>query len=83
MEDDPESYHVFWGVIDAKQVLNALNITHTCKQPSWFSKQLAEDIIMRYCSSDTIVDTFAGKLMQMRVMNFIETTLALISIEIL
>ena len=48
------------GFIDAKQVLNALNITRTCKQPSWFSKQLAKDIIMKYCSSDTIVDPFAG-----------------------
>lgn len=48
------------GFIDAKQVLNALNITRTCKQPSWFSKQLAKDIIQKYCTSDTIVDPFAG-----------------------
>lgn len=48
------------GFIDAKQVLNALNITRTCKQPSWFSKQLAKDVIMKYCSSNTIVDPFAG-----------------------
>ena len=48
------------GFIDAAQVLNALNITRTCKQPSWFSKTLAKDIIQKYCSSQTIVDPFAG-----------------------
>lgn len=48
------------GFIDAKQILNALNITRTCKQPSWFSKNLAKDIIQKYCTSDTIVDPFAG-----------------------
>lgn len=48
------------GFIDAHQVLNAFNITRTCKQPSWFSKSLAKHIISDYCSSDTIVDPFAG-----------------------
>ena len=48
------------GFIDANQILNALNITRTCKQPSWFSKSLAKHIISEYCSSDIIVDPFAG-----------------------
>ena len=48
------------GFIDAAQVLNALNITRTCKQPSWFSKRLAMNTIQKYCSSQTVVDPFAG-----------------------
>ena len=48
------------GFIDSKQVLTALNVTRTCKQPSWFSQTLAERIISEYCSDDTIVDPFAG-----------------------
>lgn len=48
------------GFIDATQVLNALNITRTCKQPSWFSQSLAERIISDYCTSDTIYDLAAG-----------------------
>lgn len=48
------------GFIDGKQVLNALNVTRTCKQPSWFSKEFAKRVISKYCTSDTIVDPFAG-----------------------
>lgn len=48
------------GFINNKQVLNAMNITRTCKQPSWFSKQLATKIIQTYCTQDIIVDPFAG-----------------------
>ena len=48
------------GFIGATQILNALNITRTCKQPSWFSKTLAKKIIFDYCTCDTIVDPFAG-----------------------
>lgn len=48
------------GFIDARWVLQALNITRTCKQPSWFSKTLAKQIISKYCTSETIVDLFAG-----------------------
>lgn len=48
------------GFIDAKQVLTAMNVTRTCKQPSWFSKTLAKDIIQKYCTSNTVVDCFAG-----------------------
>lgn len=48
------------GFIDSNQILSALNITRTCKQPSWFSKSFAKDIIKKYCTSDTIVDPFAG-----------------------
>lgn len=48
------------GFIDAKQVLTAFNVTRTCKQPSWFSKSLAKDLISKYCTSDVIVDPFAG-----------------------
>lgn len=48
------------GFIDSRQILNAMNITRTCKQPSWFSKSFAKKIIQEYCTSDTIVDPFAG-----------------------
>lgn len=48
------------GFIDSKQILNALNITRTCKQPSWFSKSFAKHIIQNYITSDVIVDPFAG-----------------------
>lgn len=48
------------GFIDNKQVLNALNITRTCKQPSWFTKSFAMEIIQKYCTTDIIVDPFAG-----------------------
>ena len=48
------------GFIDAKQILTAMNVTRTCKQPSWFSKTLANNLIQKYCTSDTIVDCFAG-----------------------
>lgn len=48
------------GFVDAKQVLTAMNVTRTCKQPSWFSEEFASDIIRRYCNTDTIVDPFAG-----------------------
>lgn len=48
------------GFIDAKSILTALNVTRTCKQPSWFSKALAKEIIQKYCTSDTIVDICAG-----------------------
>lgn len=48
------------GFIDNNQVLTAMNVTRTCKQPSWFSKSLAKSIIKTYCTTDTIVDCFAG-----------------------
>jgi hypothetical protein len=48
------------GFIDAKQVLTAMNVTRTCKQPSWFSESLASKLIQAYCTSDVIVDPFAG-----------------------
>lgn len=48
------------GFIDNRQILQAMNISRTCKQPSWFSKQLAKKIIQTYCKEDTIVDPFAG-----------------------
>lgn len=48
------------GFITAKSVLNAMNVTRTCKPPSWFSKTLAKQLITDYCTSDTIVDPFAG-----------------------
>ena len=48
------------GFIDNKQILNALNITRTCKQPSWFSKSLAKRLITSYCTEEVIVDPFAG-----------------------
>lgn len=48
------------GFIDAKEVLNGLNVTRIAKQPSWFSKTFAKYIITQYCTSDVIVDPFAG-----------------------
>ena len=48
------------GFIDSRQVLNAMNITRTCKQPSWFSKSLAKKIIQEYATTDIIADPFAG-----------------------
>lgn len=48
------------GFIDNKQILTAMNVTRTCKQPSWFSKSLAKHVIETYCTSDIIVDSFAG-----------------------
>lgn len=48
------------GFIDNQQVLNAMNICRICKQPSWFSKSFAKQVIKAYVTSDTIVDPFAG-----------------------
>lgn len=48
------------GFIDNKQVLTAMNVSRICKQPSWFSEKFAEELISKYCTSDTIVDPFAG-----------------------
>lgn len=48
------------GFIDAHQVLNAMNVTRTCKQPSWFSKSFAKHIMETYTSTNVIVDPFAG-----------------------
>lgn len=48
------------GFIDGNQVLTALNVTRTCKQPSWFSKAFAKRIIESFVTSDVVVDPFAG-----------------------
>lgn len=48
------------GFIDSKQVLVAMNVTRTCKQPSWFSKSLATRLIKTYCSRSVIYDLAAG-----------------------
>jgi len=48
------------GFIDSKQILTAMNVTRTCKQPSWFSKERAKSLITNYCSSDNIYDLAAG-----------------------
>jgi hypothetical protein len=48
------------GFINNKSILNAFNITRTCKQPSWFSKEFAKRIIQDYISTDVIVDPFGG-----------------------
>lgn len=48
------------GFIDSKQILTALNVTRTCKQPSWFSKSFAKYIINKYITSEIVVDPFAG-----------------------
>lgn len=48
------------GFVDNNQILTALNVTRTCKQPSWFSKSLAKRLLKKYATQDTIVDPFAG-----------------------
>ena len=48
------------GFIDNKSILKALNVTRTCKQPSWFPKSRAKHIIKDYCTSMTIYDLAAG-----------------------
>lgn len=48
------------GFIDSKQIVTALNVTRKYKQPSWFSKSIAKELINKYCTSDIIVDPFAG-----------------------
>lgn len=48
------------GFITNKQILKAMNITRTCKQPSWFSKSFAKSLIKKYITTDLILDPFAG-----------------------
>lgn len=48
------------GFIDNKQILTAMNVTRTGKQPSWFSVEYAVNLIQKYCTSNVIVDPFAG-----------------------
>lgn len=48
------------GFIDNKQILTAMNVTRNCKQPSWFSKQYAKELIQKYITSNIILDPFAG-----------------------
>lgn len=48
------------GFVDGNQILTALNVTRTCKQPSWFSKAFAKRIIENFVTSDVVVDPFAG-----------------------
>lgn len=48
------------GFIDNKQILTAMNVTRNCKQPSWFSKQYAKELIQKYITTNIILDPFAG-----------------------
>lgn len=48
------------GYIDGKQVLMAMNVTRKCKQPSWYSVAFAKRVMDKYCTSNTVVDPFAG-----------------------
>lgn len=48
------------GFIDSKSILTAMNVTRTCKQPSWFSKEYAKKLINKYITTDLIMDPFAG-----------------------
>lgn len=48
------------GFINNKQVLKALNVTKNYKQPSWFPKSFAKQLISKYCTENIIVDPFAG-----------------------
>lgn len=48
------------GFIDNKQILTAMNVTRTCKQPSWFDKNYAKELITKYITSNIVLDPFAG-----------------------
>lgn len=48
------------GFIDNKSILTAMNVTRTCKQPSWFSKEYAKKLINKYITTNLILDPFAG-----------------------
>ena len=48
------------GFIDSKAILTAMNVTRTCKQPSWFSKSYAKQLIEKYITTNTIIDPFSG-----------------------
>lgn len=48
------------GFIDNKAILTAMNVTRTCKQPSWFDKNYAKQLISKYITTNTIIDPFAG-----------------------
>lgn len=48
------------GFIDNKAILTAMNVTRTCKQPSWFDKKYAKRLIHKYITTNTILDPFAG-----------------------
>ena len=48
------------GFIDNKAILTAMNVTRTCKQPSWFDKNYAKQLISKYITSNIILDPFAG-----------------------
>lgn len=48
------------GFISSEDVLTAMNVTRVCRQPSWFSKSFAKELILSYCTSKVIVDPFAG-----------------------
>lgn len=46
--------------ISEREIVKALNVTKVAKQPSWFSKSFAKKLISEYCTSDLIIDPFAG-----------------------
>lgn len=48
------------GFIDNRQILTAMNVTRNCKQPSWFNKQYAKELIQKYITTNIILDPFAG-----------------------
>lgn len=48
------------GFIDNRQIITAMNVTRNCKQPSWFSKQYAKELIQKYITTNIILDPFAG-----------------------
>ena len=48
------------GYINNKSILTAMNVTRTCKQPSWFDKNYAKQLIEKYITTNTIIDPFAG-----------------------
>lgn len=48
------------GFINNNQILTAMNVTRNCKQPSWFDKNYAKELIQKYITSNIILDPFAG-----------------------
>ena len=48
------------GYIDSNQILIGLNVSKLAKQPSWFSKAFAKELVDKYITTDVVVDPFAG-----------------------
>ncbi|MDR0675787.1 MAG: DNA adenine methylase [Elusimicrobiota bacterium] len=48
------------GYITNTSIKTAMNICRICKQPSWFSKNYAKQLLQKYAITNIIFDPFAG-----------------------